>query len=60
VVLIHNDPEHWRERATEARALADKMTDAADKKAMIEIAEKYDRLVLRAPERLAQRPPQSK
>jgi hypothetical protein len=44
----------------EARALAEKMTDAAEKKGMIEIAEKYDRLVLRALERLAQRPPQSK
>jgi hypothetical protein len=25
--LIHNDPEHWLERAAEARALAEKMSD---------------------------------
>ncbi len=60
VALISNDPEHWRERAAEARALAEKMTDDMGKQAMIEIAEKYDRLALRAIERLAQRPPQSK
>jgi hypothetical protein len=60
VPLIHNDPEHWRERATEARALAEKMTDAMGKEAMIEIAAKYERLALRALEGLAQRRPQSK
>jgi hypothetical protein len=42
--LLYNDPEHWRERATEARAIAEKMTDALGRKAMIEIAENYDRL----------------
>jgi hypothetical protein len=57
--LLHNDPEHWRERAAEAGAVAERMSDAEGKKAMIEIAEKYDRLALRALERLAQRPPQS-
>jgi hypothetical protein len=46
VPLLHNDPGHWRKRATEARALAEQMTDAVGKKAMIEIAEKYDRLAL--------------
>jgi hypothetical protein len=60
VPLLYNDPEHWRERAAEARALADKMTDAASKQAMMEIAEKYDQLAARAIERLTQRPPQSK
>jgi hypothetical protein len=25
--LIHNDPEHWRKRAEEARKLANEMTD---------------------------------
>jgi len=27
--LVFNDPEHWRTRALEARALADKMADVA-------------------------------
>jgi hypothetical protein len=57
--LLYNDPEHWRERAMEARALAEKMTDAVGRQAMIEIAEKYDRLAARAVERLARRAPRS-
>jgi hypothetical protein len=60
VPLLYNDPEHWRERAEEARGLAAKMTDAAGKNAMIEIAEKYDRLAARAVERLAQHSTESK
>jgi hypothetical protein len=60
VALIYNDPEHWRERVAEARALAKSMNDAVGKKAMIEIAEKYDRLAARALERLTPLPPQSK
>jgi hypothetical protein len=56
VPLLYNDPEHWRERAMEARALAEKMTDVLGKNAMMEIAEKYERLAARAFERLAQRP----
>jgi hypothetical protein len=55
VPLLYNDPEHWRERAAEARALAEKMTDGVGKRAMIEIAEKYERLAERAVERLARR-----
>jgi hypothetical protein len=51
--LLYSDPEHWRERAAEARALADKMTDAVGRQAMIEIAEKYDRLAERALLRMA-------
>ena len=34
--LIHNDPEHWRKRAEEARKLANEMTDPVGKKAMLE------------------------
>ena len=39
--LVHNDPEHWRQRAADARALAEKMTDS-----------EYERLALLALERL--------
>jgi predicted Rossmann-fold nucleotide-binding protein len=60
VPSLHNDPEHWRKRAKEARALAEKMTDAVSKKAMMEVAEKYDEVAARAVERLAKRTPQSK
>ena len=51
--LIHNDPEHWHERAAEARALAEKISDPEGKKAMIEIAEKYDRVAAQALERIS-------
>ena len=51
--LIHNDPEHWHERAAEARALAEKMSDPEGKKAMIEVAEKYERVAARALEHMS-------
>jgi hypothetical protein len=60
VPLLYNDPEHWRRRATEARAVAEKMTDAVGKKAMMEVAENYDRVAARAVERLVQQTSQSK
>ena len=50
--LIHNDPEHWHERAAGARALAEEMPDPEGKHAMIEIAEKYERVAARALERM--------
>ena len=56
---IANDPKHWRMRAEEARALADKMSDQLSKEMMLGIAEDYDRLAERAEER-AKRSPQSK
>jgi hypothetical protein len=37
-----NDPKHWRERAEEARAVADVMTDEKTKKMMLRIAGDYD------------------
>lgn len=51
--LLHNDPEHWRLRAEEARDMAVKMTDLKGKAAMLEIAERYERLAMRAVERLS-------
>jgi hypothetical protein len=53
-VLSHSDPEHWRKRAGDARALAGLMSDPVSKEAMMEIAGSYDRLAGRAVERLAQ------
>jgi hypothetical protein len=46
-----NDPEHWLERAKEARALAEKIVDPVAKRTMLAIAEGYEKLAKRATER---------
>ena len=45
--LIH-DPKHWRDRAQEARAIADEMKDPDAKQMMLGIARDYVRLAERA------------
>jgi hypothetical protein len=47
-----NDPEHWRQRAEEARAIADGIADPEAKRTMLRIAEGYDHLAERAEDRL--------
>src|SRR5262249_12456262 len=47
-----NDPKHWRERAQEARVHPEQITDPESKKAMLRIAEDYEKLAKRAEERL--------
>lgn len=42
---IFDDPAHWRQRAEEARQMADRIDDPAAKKTMQDIADAYDRLV---------------
>ena len=39
-----NDPDHWRQRAEESRILAEQMSDEAEKKTMLGIADDYDKL----------------
>jgi hypothetical protein len=39
-----DDPEHLRQRAVEARRMADLMSDIPSKEAMLRIAEEYERL----------------
>jgi hypothetical protein len=56
---IINDPKHWRERAKEARAIADEMNDREAKQTMLGIARDYVRLAERAEAR-AMSLPQSK
>ena len=46
-----NDPQHWRNRAAEARALAETVSDAKAKLAMIDIARLYDLIAERAQKR---------
>jgi hypothetical protein len=43
-----NDPNHWLERAKEARAIADEMKDLDAKQRMLGIAKDYVRLAERA------------
>ena len=42
--LLINDPGYWRERAEEARRIAEELVDAVDKQTMLEIAASYENL----------------
>ena len=46
-----NDPEHWRKRAEEARAIAEELTDAKEREKMLKLAEDYEKLAKRAEHR---------
>ena len=39
-----HDPKHWHDKAEQARAKAEEMTDVEAKKKMERVAETYDRL----------------
>jgi hypothetical protein len=44
--------EHWRQSAGKMRALANEMLDLIAKCSMLQVAEQYDHLAMRAEERL--------
>ena len=52
-----DQPEHWRERAAQMRALADDMADLVAQATMLEIADQYDRIAVRAEQRLQTQKP---
>jgi hypothetical protein len=46
-----NDSGHWRQRAEEARTIAEQMNDPQSKEAMLRISRDYERLAERAEQR---------
>jgi hypothetical protein len=46
------DPRHWRDRAKEARAKADQITEPRSKRVLLGLADSYERLAKRLGRRL--------
>ena len=46
-----NDPAYWRERADEARRIAEQLADPVSREMMLDIARSYDNLAKIAEER---------
>ena len=51
-----NDPKVWRRHAKEARFQADRINDPESKRAMLSIADTYDRMAKRVEARLTEKP----
>jgi hypothetical protein len=43
-----NDPQHWRDRAEEARAIAAQMSDPEAVASMMRVADEYEEMAKRA------------
>jgi hypothetical protein len=54
--LLMNNPEHWKLRAEEARLAAKHLDDPEAKAAMLKVAEEYDRVAIRASQRVLKNP----
>ena len=57
--IAFGSPEHWRQRAEEARVQAEQIDDPEAKRTMLKNADDYERLAQRAQEREAGRLPQN-
>ena len=47
-MALMNDPAHWRERAEEARRIAEDLSDREAQRMMLGVADSYDRLAQHA------------
>ena len=54
-----NDPEHWRDRAKETRAMAQDTADPVFKQKMLDVAANYEHLAKRAEDRRSGKVPES-
>ena len=50
-MTLLDDPNHWRDRAIEARAQAEQLGDEQARVSMLQVANGYDQLADRAEER---------
>jgi hypothetical protein len=48
---LFHDPEHWRDRADDARRVATEILDPLSRRRVLDIAESYETLARRAAER---------
>jgi len=55
-MLFYNDPQYWRERADEARAMTKFVLDPDVVAAMLRIAIEYDRIIHLTEQRLVEHP----
>ena len=53
---VLNDPEHWRQRAEEARAMAEAVGDSGARKTMMGVAAAYDEMAKKAEQRILLEP----
>jgi hypothetical protein len=58
--MLSNDQEHWRDRAKEARAMAEDMADPVSKQKMLDVAANYEHLTKRAEDRRSGKIPKPK
>jgi hypothetical protein len=53
---FRDDPKHWRLRAEEARVCAELIGDPESRRAMLEIADQYERIAKRTEETMTKKP----